>query len=159
MAHHFWTPGSMNMCVELTKRLPHQCLNGPMHKKGFGVLGASFMHKQDHNNWKCEWKGKNWDKSPHNDYFWAIGVAIWRRDTKNMNTSWHPRFGLILNNFGCLVGSFAESSLLSLTTCFRGTSSFNRWPNPTMLLHSKCRNDTGRFQLQPHKKLLLPVHY
>ena len=47
-----------------------------------------------------------------------------------MNIYWHSWFGPIWTNLGCLDVSFAESSLLSLTTCSRGTSSFRGFLAP-----------------------------
>ena len=69
-------------------------------------------------------KAKNEGKLPFYGYFLAIWVGLWRRDSNHSNIYWHPWFGPILSTFGCLEVSFAENSHLSLTRCFRGTSSF-----------------------------------
>ena len=70
-------------------------------------------------------KAKNEGKLPFYGYFLAIWVGLWRRDSNHSNIYWHPWFGPILSTFGCLEVSFAENSHLSLTRCFRGTSSFH----------------------------------
>ena len=49
---------------------------------------------------------------PYHGYFWAIGIALWRRDSYNINIYWHPWFGPILGTFGCLEVSFADNSSL-----------------------------------------------
>ena len=87
-------------------------------------------------------------------YFWSTGVAIRCQDTKNINNYWHWCFGPILSNFGCLEVSFAESSLLSLATCFRGTSYFGPnlaqnghfWPNMAFF---------GPFDPMPNQKTIM----
>ena len=89
-------------------------------------------------------KAKNEGKLPFYGYFLAIWVGLWRRDSNHSNIYWHPWFGPILSTFGCLEVSFAENSHLSLTRCFRGTSSFAI----TLCTICSCTSSFGR-----HSKL------
>ena len=57
-------------------------------------------------------RSKNRGKWPYYGYFWAIGIALWRRDSYNINIYWHPWFGPILSTFGCLEVSFPDNSSL-----------------------------------------------
>ena len=56
--------------------------------------------------------------------FWPV-LRRWPMAEKIPSVNiWHPWFGPLGNTFGCLEVSFADNPLLSLTRCFRGTSSF-----------------------------------
>ena len=114
---NFWSPGCLDRC--LAKMAPSHTF--PSNWMWYGISGPFQVNWTSLEPSRSIWSGFS---QKYYGYFWSIGVAIRRRDTKNINNYWHWWFGPILSNFGCLEVSFAESSLLSLTPCFRGTSSF-----------------------------------
>ena len=99
------------------------------------------------------WQPKKWpkrskyrEKMPYHGYFWAIGIALWRRDSYNINIYWHPWFGPILSTFGCLEVPFADNSSLvwpgvsevpaPLASKLSLTDFMSLWPKNIHILHS-----------------------
>ena len=108
---------------------PHIC------DKSVGSLCPSYMHKCGPSSQKSGPEGK---KNSENGHIMAIfepsGDGLWAKKIPNVNIYWHPWFGLLGNTFGCLEVSFIDKPLLSLTWCFRGSSSsFRKTQNKLMM--------------------------
>ena len=106
------------------------------------------VHWQVHSNRKCDQKGKRMKKSSHFIAFQSPSGCYMAPRHQKHNISRHPWFGLILNNFGCLL---QRNQLLPPLT------KSNYSATQQMQKRSKFAFDTIQFQQQLHSKLLYPV--